>query len=167
MAPLDLRGLIPLETFYRFRFNWRCAVIRETMGESKEDAVRLVNCPCFISSFRGETVLLDWTLFPSVAQTYNVYLPGKFLNPVTREVVQLVFSPTGHIYEGDILVVTGLPFVIRIIAVRDPLFHHRHYEVTGRLDPSWMWIPNIPMNTDDMTPYVNQIVQTLYGSTGN
>lgn len=161
---LDLKGYLPLETFYRFRFSWKCAVIRMTTGEHPLDTIKLVNCPCFIQSFRGEILVTDFTLLQDIAQTFNVYIPAKFVGP-RKEFIQLERRPDGHIWNGDYLVVTEFPYLLHVISIRDPLFHHRHYEITATILPDRAFGYTIESH-EDMTEKVKEIVTDLFASVG-
>lgn len=161
---LDLRGLTPLETFYRYRFSWKCAVVRLTTGEDPRDSIKLVNCPCFIQSFRGEILVTDFTLLQDIAQTFNVYIPAKFISQ-RREIVQVERRPDGHIWNGDYIIVTEFPYLLHVVSIRDPLFHHRHYEVTATILPDRAF-GYIISNDEDMLPKVKEIITDLFAGVG-
>lgn len=124
----NLLGYEPLESYFLHRLWWRCSVIRQTTGETGERAVKVVNAPCIFGNFQSSIAQTEQYLLPQPAN-YHIVIPASYINPETKEVVRLMWGPDGDIYEGDTLFVYGLPFLLQVREIRNPLTLFSHFEL--------------------------------------
>lgn len=124
----DLKYYEPLESYFFHRFWWRCAIIRQTTGATGAHALKVVNIPCIIAGFASNATQTDQYII-SQPSVYHIVIPAAFINPETREVVRLIWGPDGDIYEGDTLFIYGLPFLLQVRELRNPLTLFSHYEL--------------------------------------
>lgn len=125
----DLKRCEPLESYFLHRLWFRCAVIRQTTGLVGEECIKVVNAPCIVGGMQSSAVQTEQYILPQ-PNTYSVVIPAAYKDTATGEIVRLMWGPDGDIYEGDTLFVWGLPFLLQVRDIRNPLTVFSHFELT-------------------------------------
>ncbi|MEM0472891.1 MAG: hypothetical protein QXX84_08350 [Sulfolobales archaeon] len=124
----DLKNCEPLESYFLHRLWFRCAVIRQTTGLRGESAIKAVNIPCIVGGMQTNATQTEQYIMPQ-PPTYHVVIPAAFRDVTTGDIVRLMWGPDGDIYEGDTLFVWGLPFLLQVRELRNPLTVFSHFEL--------------------------------------
>lgn len=179
---LDLKDYIPKEAFFRLRLNRRCCIVRIATGlEKYEDAIIIANAPCLVDSWEQRVTPIDTHVLVSAMQTFNVYLPRRWIHKETKEEIIIPYGYTHDWFASqiqgpapqDVVIVTGVPQLLIIEAVNVPLLLGSHFELICRLDPRvgitthipdpadpWLGLLD-PEKVEDMIPYVVELLPVL------
>jgi hypothetical protein len=176
---LDLKNYRPKEQFFWLRLTRKCCVIRVATGRDESTAIILANAPCLIDSLQDRITPTDVHIYITATQTLNVYIPRRFVHKVTGEeiIIPLPFEAGEETdysgpAPGDIVIVTGVPNILRVEAVNVPLMLGSHFEITCSIDPM-RGVVNVPETADlwlglskpdaleDMLPYVRPLLPFL------
>ena len=134
----NLKGYVPADAYFRGRLWWRCGIIRQTTGlSSAESAITVVNAPCIITSLSVATRQTEWTRINEPAP-YTVIIPASYIkeetlhnpNPAMEDRIYLTWGPDGDINTSDVVYVHGLPFLLRIVELRNPLSLFSHFTLS-------------------------------------
>jgi len=170
--PIDLKGYEPLESYFMSGRLWyRCAIFRYTTGLVGENALRVVNAPCIIGSLQTSPQATEQYIAGTPA-AYRLTLPAAYRHPITGEIVRLKWGPDEAIYDGDTIFVWGLPFLVQVRALRNPLtiFSHFELEVVPRTVFAYQMFSDfvIPDTTfslvtppEDIMPIVREVMKIL------
>lgn len=179
---LDLKNYRPKETFFWFRLNRRCCILRLATGyEDLEEVVIIANAWCLVDTWEQRVTPTEVHVFPSAMQTFNIYIPRRWVHTTTGEEVTIPLGYEEGWYKSgikgpapqDIAIVTGVPQPLHIVAVHVPLLLGSHMEIMCQTDPRMGLTSNIPDPTDpwygllkpealeDMLPYVRTLLPHL------
>lgn len=133
---LNLLNYGPLESYFQGRLWWKSSILRVTTGFSNpQDIITVTNLPCFIYEFHQSTTSTDYSHFPS-SERFNIIIPARFVsksNP--SDIISIDWGPNQHIYTQDVIFIYGVPFLLVIQELSNPLTLYSHYEIIASQSP--------------------------------